>query len=354
MQLFQPAYLRIEHRAKDSEMVHRLRAKFPDIPVEFIAYWQEERGRGFSMNQRMVHEKKGLLLAVKEGARVKQVDRDLFRETPNEYYIIHAMGCPFDCEYCFLFDYLDHQIPTIFVNLEDILAETEETIRRAPAGSGELLFHAGEFSDALAFDHLTNLSAPLVTLFAGHQNARLELRTKSDNIANLLALPHNGRTTISWTFSPEITCRRNEHRTATLAARIAAARACQKAGYPVALRIDPIVYFEDWEAGYAAMVKAIMSRLDPAGIQDCSLGFYRATPGLNRIVRQRFPRSRLHLGELEQAADGKYRYIRPLRLRMLKHIVAQLRQWAPEVKIDLCMESPEVMREMAPRLLPVK
>ena len=214
-------------------------------------------------------------------------------------------------------------------------------------GPGEMVFHAGEFSDALAFDHLTALSTPLIEHFATTENAVLELRTKSDNVDNLLELEHGGKTVVSWTFSPAETAKNVEFQTASMSERIVAARRCQKAGYPIGLRFDPIVYYPDWESGYRELVELLFENLRPEGIRDCSLGFYRATPGLNQIVRRRFPRSKLQLGEFEQAGDGKYRYIRPLRMRMLQSIIAMLKQHAPDLKIELCMESPEVEEAVA-------
>ncbi len=354
MKDFQPKWLRIEKRALDYPAAQDILEKCADVAVDYIDDWKTQAGRGFSINQRFKDEKNGIILAVKDGALVKSVDRDLYRENPNEFYIIHSMGCPYDCQYCFLFDYLDNQIPTIFVNIDDILRAVETTVNSEDFQTKTALhpgvFHAGEFSDALAFDHLTNLSAPLVQLFGRLENARLELRTKSDNIENLLDLEHRGKTTVSWTFSPQATAKNIEFHTASLDERIAAAKRCQEAGYPIGLRFDPIVYFDDWENGFEDMILCIFAELDPAGIQDCSLGIYRATPGLNNIVRRRFPRSKLHLGEMEQAGDGKYRYIRPVRVRMLKKISALLRSCAPNLKIELCMESPEVEGALLPHI----
>lgn len=350
MKRFQPKWLRIEERARDYPMTRELLQKLQGTPVEWISDWKSEGGRGFSINERFKFEKGGLVLAVKDGALVKQVDRDLYREIPGEFYIIHAMGCPFDCQYCFLFDYLDHQIPTIFVNVDAIVAAVGDAVAGYSGPATELVFHAGEFSDALAFDHLTNLSAPLIETFATFANARLELRTKSDNVENLLGIDHRGRTTVSWTFSPQPVVKNIEFATASLAERIEAARRCQQAGYPVGLRFDPIVYADTWERDYADLISALFSRLDPAGIHDCSLGIYRATPRLNNIVRRRFPRSRLYAGEMEQAGDGKYRYLRPQRVRILRRLIEMLRDHAAGLQIELCMESPEVEAALRPLL----
>ncbi len=339
--LFQPEALFVEHEARDYPLTQGILARLPHLPVQFIDSYHNMAVQKLGINRRIAEEKRALILAVKKGELVKHVERDLFRPTPNEYYIIHSMGCPFDCEYCFLYDYLDHQRPTIFVNLPDLLARLHEVID-AHTGEGELIFHAGEFSDALAYDHLTNLSQPFVELFAQKNTARLEMRTKSDYVENLLGLEHRGRTVVSWTFNAHEVAKGIEHHTASLASRIAAARRVQEHGYWVGLRFDPLVWFPEWRAGYREMIAQIFTSLDPEKISDVSLGVFRATPGLKHVVQQRVRRSWLLTGEMVLCTDGKYRYSKPVRREMYRAIVGWIREYAPQMKIESCMESPEV------------
>lgn len=337
---FQPARLYIERDVENHPTTLAIRRRLGHLPVHLIESHQDQGFSGLPYNRRFKAEKSGLILAYKKGDLVKEVQRDLFRETPNEYYIIHSMGCPFDCQYCFLYDYLQHQIPTVFVNLDEIVDAVRATLESRP---GErLIFHAGEFSDALAFDHITDLSRPLVELFAAYDHATLELRTKSDNVNNLLGLNHKGRTVVSWTFSPQRVVQRMEYHTASAQARIEAARACQQAGYPVALRLDPMVRYPGWEDDYRKLVAHLGARLDPTGIVDCQLGVFRYTPGLGKIIRERFPKSWLRLEESVPSRDGKYRYFKLLRLEMYRKIIGWLRRAFPGLRIELCMESPEV------------
>lgn len=339
--LFSPESLYIEHEARAYPLTQEILARWPDLPVQYIESYHDMAVRQLGLNRRIAMEKRALILAVKKGEMVKHVERDLFRPTPNEYYIIHSMGCPFDCEYCFLYDYLDHQRPTIFVNVPDLLVRLEEVIE-AHSGEDNLVFHAGEFSDALAYDHLTNLSTPLVELFARKARARLELRTKSDYVENLLGLAHGGRTVVSWTFNAQEVVQSIEHRTATLAQRLIAAQRVQAHGYWVGLRFDPLVWFPKWREGYRAMIAQIFTVLDPALISDVSLGVFRATPGLKHVVQQRVRRSWLLAGEMVLCADGKYRYSKPVRREMYRALVTWIREFAPQLKIESCMESPEV------------
>ena len=61
----------------------------------------------------------------------------------------------------------------------------------------------GELADSLAFDSLTGISRDLVDFFAARENLTLELKTKTDEIENLLDVDPRGRVLVSWTLSPE-------------------------------------------------------------------------------------------------------------------------------------------------------
>ena len=339
--LFYPESIFMEPEARDYALTQEVLKKLPHVPVHEIASGQPFTGQELGINRRIAVEKRALILAVKKGELVKKVERDLFQPTPNEYYIMHSTGCPFDCEYCFLYDYLEHQRPTIFVNLPEVLARLDAIVAENGA-AGEMIFHAGEFSDALAYDHLTDLSRPLVEWFAQQEDARLEMRTKSDYVENLLGLTHRGRTVISWTFNPAEVARRLEHQTASLAQRVAAAQRVQAHGYEVGLRFDPIVWYPGWRSGYQKMVADIFGALDARLIYDVTLGMFRATPGLKHVIQHRVRQSWLLAGETVLCADGKYRYSKPVRREMYRALAGWIRELAPQVKIDSCMEAPEV------------
>ena len=338
---FTPEVIYIEPQAYDFPFAQDVLKRLASTPVHEVESYQQMSAAEIGINRRIATEKRSLILAVKKGELVKTVDRDLFRKIPNEFYIIHSMGCPYDCEYCFLYDYLNHQRPTIFVNLPDILERINETIN-AYDGKQTPVFHAGEFSDALGYDHITNLSEPLIKLFAEQKIARLEMRTKSDYVDNLLPVQHNGRTVISWTFSPDHIADKIEHQTASLQGRIVAAQKVQACGYSVGLRFDPIVWYPQWQEGYQQLITQIFDHLDSSKIADVSLGVFRATPGLKKVIQQRVRKSWLLAGEMVLCSDGKYRYSKPVRREMYRKIAGWIRERAANLKIESCMEAPEV------------
>ncbi|HZJ38971.1 MAG TPA: hypothetical protein VFD18_07340, partial [Chthoniobacterales bacterium] len=139
---------------------------------------------------------------------------------------------------------------------------------------------------------------------------------------------------------------RDEHGTASFAERLAAARRCQEAGYRLGFHFDPMIEYPDWENDYQAMVEEIFATIEWRRVSWLSLGVLRETPGLKRVMRQRFPRTRLLAGEQVLCPDGKLRYFQPQRIQMYRKMVRWIRQFAPTVQIYLCMESKEIWQQV--------
>ena len=136
---------------------------------------------------------------------------------------------PLRCSYCFLQDYLGNN-PALkaFTNPGDALAEIDAVLRAHP--ERDFRIGTGELADSLALDPITGLSGELVPFFAGHRNATLELKTKSDCVDDLLHLDPRGRVVVSWSVNATAICAEDEAGTASLGERLAAARRVQAAG----------------------------------------------------------------------------------------------------------------------------
>ena len=111
----------------------------------------------------------------------------------------------------------------------------------------------------------------------------------------------------------------DEHDTASFSERLAAARRCQDAGYRLGFHFDPMIeYPKVGKTDYQAMLEEIFAAVDWRRVSWLSLGVLRETPGLKRIMRQRFPRTRLLTGEQVLCPDGKMRYFQPMRVEMYR------------------------------------
>jgi spore photoproduct lyase len=90
------------------------------------------------------------------------------------------------------------------------------------------------------------------------------------------------------------------------------------------------------------MLGILLERLDMARVKFISLGGFRYLPSLTKVIRERNLQTSLLLGEFVPCVDGKYRYFRPTRTEVYKEIGKVIRDLSKDVKISLCMETPEV------------
>lgn len=252
-----------------------------------------------------------------------------------------ASNCPLDCSYCFLQAYVANN-PAIkaFTNVEEALAEVAAVVRAHPDRSFRV--GTGEVADSLALDPATGLSRLLVPFFAELPNASLELKTKTDCIDDLLALDSKGRVVVSWSVNAPAIVADDERGAAPLAVRLAAAARVQAAGYRLGFHFDPLVEFDGWEEGYRRTIEAIFAAVDRTAVAWVSLGSLRLTPPLERVMRSRGLARHVLGSELVLGADGKARVWQGLRIRMYRFMVEQLRRFAPDLTIYLCMESAAV------------
>jgi len=115
-------------------------------------------------------------------------------------------------------------------------------------------------------EHLTRAAREFIPWIGNTENGYLFMLTKSDNVDDILDLPHNNRTIIAWSMNNEMVSRKFEIRAPPFERRLSAAVKVQKAGYPVRIRLDPIVPFEGWEKAYLETIKQIFSKITPERI----------------------------------------------------------------------------------------
>jgi spore photoproduct lyase len=302
------------------------------------------------------------------------------------YYILHwAMGCPFQCTYCYLHGYKNFPGLILHANVSDLVSEVRDTAERFPAQYFRI--GTGEFADSLALEERTGFNALVLPSLLSFQNITIELKTKSKLSPELMAsllktirnaphtptpggyidppLPfpstqkhthtkthqHSPNLVFAWSVNPPAIVTAEEHGAATLPERLESARLCQEAGFSVALHFDPMIDIPDWQPAYRSVVDAIFQTLDPQKIAWVSLGALRFNPKVKKAALEKFPETKIYYGELLPGLDGKLRYFRPRRVELMKTVFTWLNEHLPAKLIYLCMESQEVWREVIPNSL---
>jgi len=103
------------------------------------------------------------------------------------YFLKTSLNCIFKCDYCYLQGIFKSDISVIFVNYEYIKNQILETLSQYK-DNGIVWFYSSDYSDNLAIDWITNFSQEFIPFFGALANAKMEIRTKSNNINNLLYL----------------------------------------------------------------------------------------------------------------------------------------------------------------------
>ena len=341
---FQIEKIFLDERAEKDSVSKAVIKAFPDIPVEKVQDKKALIKQSLSTPDPFGAGKKSLFLTRFYGKRLKPCPG-----TSNHiccgYHVINAItNCPMDCSYCVLQGYLNNPFLTFYTNWDDLLQEIDTFLSE---GQNHFLrLGTGELSDSLALDPVFPLSQTLIPFFAERKNGILELKTKSAEVTALLTLRHREKTVISWSINPTRIIEEEERETVPLRERIEAAKRCQDSGYPIGFHFDPLFDSRDWEREYRETVLSLFNEIDPERVIWISLGGFRYPPQLKTVARQRFPNTRIFLGELFPGKDGKFRYFKEIRVEMYRKMLSWLREVDPSLFIYLCMESREVWGEV--------
>ena len=180
--------------------------------------------------------------------------------------------------------------------------------------------------------------------------------TKSTNVDEILNLDHNGHTIIAWSINNDAVSRKFELGAPTFEQRLSAAEKVQAAGYPLRLRLDPIVPFEGYEDEYSKTIRDIFEKVSPERI---TLGTLRFEPGFynmrNKIFNTGSCLSEM-LGNMKPMFEpklfpgkkrpkaGKYSFSEAKRIEIFNFAINEIRKYS-DCKIALCKESESVWKE---------
>ncbi|MCZ6626140.1 MAG: radical SAM protein [Deltaproteobacteria bacterium] len=345
MRDFEPHEVIVEVGSERSPIFRNLRRAFPNVPFTFVDSPQSSGSALFSSSDPLGKGKGRLFLMRHKGDFLKKCPGSQGQVCCNYFVINFASSCPMECSYCYLQEYLAHNPALkVFSNVDDLLDEAHRLLSR----HRRFFFRigTGEITDSLALDPYIGFSAEVIPFFAEQPNVLLELKTKSDRVEGLLDLDPKGRVVVSWSMNPQRVIEKDEHLTASFEERLLAARRCQEAGYKLGFHFDPMIEYPGWDKDYQAMVERIFTVVDHTRIAWLSMGVLRNTPGLKKIMRERFPSTRLLSGEQVHCPDGKMRYFQPLRVSMYRKMLRWIRNASPTVFVYLCMESKEVWEQV--------
>lgn len=337
MTLFERVY--VDYRAEGSKLANRLKALYSPSQIEIVDQrpWMD----GQLSAREFDRSKRNLFVTNFEGAFFKRCPGSKPGLVCCNYFVLNlGLQCDMNCSYCYLQSFINSPILTIYANIETALQELESL--RGHLGNENIRIGTGEVIDSLSLDPLTLYSHDLIDFFRKVPRWTLEFKTKSAAVDQFLAIPHAKNVVVSWSLNPQNVIAKEEHGTASLYHRLAAARRCLDAGFQIAFHLDPLIWHDDWKQSYSELVEAIVTHFDAREINVISLGTLRFKRDQQSMMRERFGmKSLVTQAEMLPGQDGKLRYPQELRTQMLDFVLKAFKSNSPKWRAFLCMETPE-------------
>ena len=365
--MWRPKEIIIHERVKNDPVTQGILKKCPGTPVKYV---NDARATTVSAASRVLQSAgEGMLNKILAGKRVLFISPasagtvDQFT-MPDDRIVcpsfdrlkLASNGCFYQCDWCYLKLTYRAAFPfiTVRAEYEKIARQIEKRLSGSPS---PVIFNSGELADSLALEHLTGAARWFIPWFAQKANGFLFMLTKSANVEEILNLTHNRHTLIAWTLNNEKVSRKFEIGAPAFADRLKAARKVQAAGYPLRLRLDPIVPIENWRELYADTIKRIFEWVNPERITLGTLrfeeGFYHMRhtlfttgPELPGFLEQMEPMLPPETGEAGKHRKlGKYSFDEQKRVEIFSFAVNEIRKYS-DCRIALCKESASVWEKV--------
>jgi len=244
-------------------------------------------------------------------------------------------NCGFGCSYCSIQSF--YRGDTINFDLE--FGAKLRALELDP----NRIYHigTGQSSDSLLWGNKHGVLQALLRFAHEHPNVILELKTKSKNVSYLLNNHVPANVLCTWSLNTPTIITHEEHQTASLSDRLAAARKLADRGVLVGFHFHPLVHYDTWRADYARVFDLVLEQFDSAEVALVSLGTLTFTRSVIRTIRSRRVKTKMLQMPLVDA-DGKLSYPEATKLELFRFAYRRLEPWHKKVFFYLCMENPRL------------
>ena len=233
----------IENSLKDNSQAKKILEKYSNSSI----IWIDNHKNIFDKNTDAKREK-SIILASWKNFIQNAPDWYWFSQT-NAFFLKNSINCVFDCDYCYLKWAFKNSDLLFFLDYKKMKEEILETIKKQDNNQTNR-FYSSDYSDNLATDNLSDFTLEFIPFFENLENTKLEIRTKSNNISNLLKLNPNKNIEIAFSLNPSEVIENYEHKTTSLDERIKRINSLLDAGWNVWIRFLPLVSIENYEEIY--------------------------------------------------------------------------------------------------------
>jgi len=366
--MWKPKEIIINEKVRTDPLTKHIISQCPNVPVTYVNSGKANHIVAASKTLGSVDDKSmlGKIIAGKSVLYIAPASMDVVDtfEMPDDRMMcphfarlkFASNGCYYQCDWCYLKLTYRAAFPFITVRSQQDMIK-ERIQKKLDLTDDPVIFNSGEMADSLALEHLTRFGQEFIPWFGNRDNGYLFMLTKSDNIDDILGLDHNGHTKIAWSMNNEMVSRKFEIGAPAFIKRLEAAYKVQQAGYPVRVRLDPIVPFDGWKSAYAKTIADIFERIAPERITLGTLrfeeGFYKMRntffstgPDLKEMMETMTPmfQPKIFPGG-ERPKVGKYSFSEQNRIEIFNFAINEIRKYS-ECDIALCKESSSVWKEV--------
>lgn len=338
LEAFEPDFVFFEPKALEYPLGKKIYKRFEKlgVPISMTTSHNQVRGiPGVTDNEKYRNAKRTLVVGIR---KTLKFDPSL---PSAEYALPLSTGCMGHCHYCYLQTTMGTKpYIRIYVNLEEILAATEDYIKaRAPQITR---FEAACTSDPVGIEHIHGALKESIEFMAKQEYGRLRFVTKFAHVEPLLGLEHNRHTDFRFSINADYVIRNFEPGTSSFLERIEAAGKVSKAGYPLGFIIAPLMIFDGWKEGYSDLLR----RLKESLTEEAQNGVYfelithRFTKAAKKVILERYPKTKLEMDEEYRKRKwgryGKFKYIYPddHYKELQEHLYKEIMHYFPNGKIE--------------------
>jgi len=360
MSTWRPSEIIVNEKVKDDPVTKHFLEECPNTPVKYV---KDGKPNTVVEASKILSQSNGMLNKVLAGKQIVYIAPaapdvvDVFEMPDLRLMCPHfnrlklaSNGCFYQCDWCYLKGTNRGMRPYITVRAQyDII---EKQLKRVLKKADSLImFNSGEMADSLSLEHLTGAGQHFIPWFAKQEKGYLFMLTKSDNVDDILNLHHNGHTIIAFSINNEAVSQKYEIGAPPFEKRLEAAHKVQKAGYPLRLRLDPIVPFNGWKNAYANTIKRIFEVVRPErmtlGTLRFEIPFYNmrnsifTAPDLPALVGSMKPM----FDKDDKGKIGKYSFPENQRVDIFRFAIDEIRKYS-DCDIALCKESADVWNKV--------
>ncbi|QEN09609.1 hypothetical protein EXM22_17065 [Oceanispirochaeta crateris] len=246
-----------------------------------------------------------------------------------------VINCGFDCSYCSIQSFYTENKILFHSGLKEKLSR----LNLDPDKTWHI--GTGQSSDSLMWGNRDGLLEDLCSFGRDNPNVILELKTKSDNINELLEMDVPPNMLLTWSLNTPTIIAAEERLTASLDHRLKAARRVADRGIPVGFHLHPMVWYKGWEEEYKALTATMTEMFHPSEVVCVSLGTLTFIKPVLKKLRERPIHSKILQMPLEEAA-GKWSYPLKIKEDLFKTTASGLQSWQKDVFFYMCMEDPQL------------